>query len=163
MKGKKLEAMEQKSNKKLFTAITCAGLVLLTFFAFAPVRDNDFINYDDDDVYVTENPHVLGGLTEKSIKWAFTTPHGSNWQPLTWISHMVDIELFGLSPAGHHLVNVLFHIFNTLLLFLILKRMTGMFWQSFFVAAVFSLHPIHVESVAWLAERKDVLSVFSGC
>ena len=96
----------------------------------------------------------------EGIGWAFTTGHAANWHPLTWISHMVDVQLFGLHPGWHHLVNLLFHLANTLLLFLVLHRMTNALWQSAFVAALFALHPLHVESVAWVAERKDVLSTF---
>ena len=96
----------------------------------------------------------------EAIRWAFTTGHAGNWHPLTWISHMLDIQLFGLNPQGHHLMNLFFHIANTLLLFFVLHRMTKALWQSAFVAALFALHPLHVESVAWVAERKDVLSTF---
>ena len=132
-------------------------LILATLVAYEPVRNNLFIDIDDDP-YVTENSHVLAGLTLHGVIEAFTTTRCSNWHPLTWLSHMLDIELFGLNPAGHHFTNLLFHFLNTLLLFLVLKRMTGALWQSSFVAALFALHPLHVESVAWVAERKDMLS-----
>ncbi len=110
--------------------------------------------------YVTDNRHVQDGLTVEGILWAFTTGHAGYWHPLTWISHMVDVQLFGLQPGWHHLTNLLFHLASTLLLFLVLHRMTKALWQSAFVAALFALHPLHVESVAWVAERKDVLSTF---
>ncbi|MCJ7693526.1 MAG: tetratricopeptide repeat protein [Sedimentisphaerales bacterium] len=134
-------------------------LILLTVIAFAPVWHNDFINYDDN-LYVTQNPDVAGGLNPGSVVWAFTTSHVTNWHPLTWLSHQLDCELFGLNPFWHHITSLLFHIANTLLLFWVLKRMTNALWPSAFVAAAFALHPLHVESVAWIAERKDVLSTF---
>jgi Tfp pilus assembly protein PilF len=150
--------MRQTPNK-FYLLLIYAALVVVTIAAFEPARLNGFIGFDDD-VYVTENTHVLAGITLKSVLWAFTTPYASNWHPLTWLSHMLDCELFGLNPLGHHLTNLLFHIANTLLLFWVLKRMTGAIWQSAFVAAAFALHPQHVESVAWVAERKDLLSGF---
>ncbi|HZQ47254.1 MAG TPA: tetratricopeptide repeat protein, partial [Verrucomicrobiae bacterium] len=134
-------------------------LGLVTLVLFAPVAGHEFINCDDPD-YVTDNPPVNAGLTGTGVVWAFTKSHASNWHPLTWISHMVDCQMFGLKPAGHHIVNLFFHVANTLLLFGILRRMTGAMWQSAFVAALFAWHPMHVESVAWVAERKDVLSTF---
>jgi len=139
--------------------IICLFLVLITLTCYWQIKNHDFINYDDD-VYVTENHNVQNGLTFESLSWAFTTNHGSNWHPLTWVSHMLDIELFGEKAGRHHLVNVLFHTANSLLLFFIIRRMTGAVWQSAFIAALFALHPLHVESVAWVAERKDVLSTF---
>jgi len=137
----------------------CLFLIVAIFAAFWQVRTHEFLKYDDKD-YVTDNPHVNAGLTLKGIIWAFTTPHSANWHPLTWLSHMLDCQLYGLKPAGHHLTNLVFHIASTLLLFLVLKGMTGALWRSGFVAALFALHPLHVESVAWVAERKDVLSTF---
>jgi tetratricopeptide (TPR) repeat protein len=121
------------------------------------VGGHGFVNIDDG-VYVYENPVVLQGLTLEGISWAFSTFHAANWHPLTWLSHMLDVELFGTSAGGHHLMNLLYHLMNTEFLFFILWRMTGGFWQSAFVAALFGVHPLHVESVAWIAERKDVLS-----
>jgi Tfp pilus assembly protein PilF len=112
----------------------------------------------DDEKYVYRNPHVLRGLTREGFSWAFTTFHAANWHPLTWLSHMLDAELFGPSPGWHHRMNVLYHLLNTNLLFLVLWRMTGGLWQSAVVAALFGVHPLHVESVAWASERKDVLS-----
>ncbi len=135
------------------------SLLLLTAAAYWQSPSSDFINYDDP-AYVTENDPVRAGLTMDSIMWAFTTVHVANWHPVTWLSHMLDCQIFGLNPAGHHFTSLFLHIANTLLLFLLLLRMTGALWQSAFVAALFALHPLHVESVAWIAERKDVLSTF---
>jgi len=134
-------------------------LTVATLAAFWQVNYCDFINYDDN-TYVTENNNIQKGLTLDGIRWAMTTGYESYWHPLTWMSHMLDIQLFGLNPRGHHLTNLLFHTANTLLLFFVLSRMTRALWQSAFVAALFALHPLHVESVAWVAERKDVLSAF---
>jgi len=134
-------------------------LIAATLFAFEQVRHHAFLNLDDN-VYVTENLQVQSGLTFKSVTWAFTTMHASYWIPLTWLSLMLDCQLYGLNPGGYHLTNLVFHLANTLLLFLVLKRMTGALWKSSFVAALFALHPLHVESVAWVTERKDVLSTF---
>jgi len=134
-------------------------LTLITLAIFWNVQNHEFVNFDDLK-YITENPHVRYGLTSEAVTWAFTATHVSNWHPLTWLSHMLDCHLYGLNPKGHHFNNLLFHIANTLLLFLILNRMTGALWRSSFVAALFALHPLHVESVAWIAERKDVLSTF---
>lgn len=134
-------------------------LLLATLAVYWPVLNCDFVNYDDNK-YVTENPHVQSGLTLESLRWACTTSYAANWHPLTWLSHMVDCQRFGLKARGHHLTNLVFHLCNTLLLFGVLRRMTGAIWQSAMVAALFALHPAHVESVAWVAERKDVLSTF---
>ncbi|MGD0586320.1 MAG: tetratricopeptide repeat protein [Oryzomonas sp.] len=140
-------------------SMICSALAVATFMAFRQVIHADFIGFDDGQ-YVSGNAHVQSGLTMDGIRWAFTTQHASNWHPLTWISHMLDIQLFGLNPHWHHLTNLSFHIATTVLLFLVLHRMTRTLWQSAFVAALFALHPLHVESVAWVAERKDVLSAF---
>ena len=129
----------------------------ITFVVYEPVMHHQFVNFDDDS-YVTENQYVKAGLTCQSIFWAFTAPRVAFWHPLTMLSHMLDCELFDLKPAGHHLTNLLLHIANALLLFYVLKDMTGAVWKSWLVAALFALHPLHVESVAWVAERKDVLS-----
>lgn len=145
-------------NKRHFYVI-CLFLVVATLAVYWQVLDNDFVDYDDND-YVTENIRVHKGVTFDSLIWAFTSSHAANWHPITWVSHMFDCQLYGLNPSGHHLTSLLFHVANTLLLLLILVRMTGALWQSSFVAALFALHPIHVESVAWVAERKDVLSTF---
>jgi tetratricopeptide (TPR) repeat protein len=134
-------------------------LALITLLAYLPASRDGFVNYDDQD-YVTENSVVQKGLTWTGIKWAFTTGHASNWHPITWLSHMVDCELFGLNPGAHHLVNVLFHTANVVLLLVLLLRLTGELWPAAFIAALFAWHPLHVESVAWISERKDVLSTF---
>jgi len=134
-------------------------LAAITFIVYARALTCDFVNFDDD-IYVTDNHYVKAGLTRQSIFWAFKSPHIAFWHPVTLLSHMLDCHLFGLNPKWHHLVNLLFHIANTLLLFWVLKDLTGAIWQSAFVAGLFALHPLHVESVAWIAERKDVLSTF---
>ncbi|HEY3129952.1 MAG TPA: tetratricopeptide repeat protein [Acidobacteriota bacterium] len=135
------------------------ALILATTAAYWRTFQNGFVLYDDKG-YVTENPHVQEGITPKTLLWALTTTHAANWHPLTWMSHMVDCRLFGLNPRGHHLTSLLLHLANTVLLFLALSLMTGALLPSAFVAALFALHPLHVESVAWVAERKDVLSAF---
>jgi tetratricopeptide (TPR) repeat protein len=134
-------------------------LIAITLAGFWPVGRLGFIGYDDFD-YVYQNPTVLSGLNWDSIVWAFTSPHSSNWHPLTWLSHMLDCQWFGLNPGEEHWVNLGFHTANTLLLFLLLWQFTGARWRSFLVAALFALHPLHVQSVAWISERKDVLSGF---
>jgi protein O-mannosyl-transferase len=134
-----------------------AVLAVVTLGLFAPAILNDFVNYDDP-AYVTSNAHVQSGLSWGNVAWAFTTAEASNWHPLTWVSHMVDCQLYGLRPGGHHLTSVLLHVANTLLLFGLMRRMTGAVWRSAAVAAFFGWHPLRVESVAWVAERKDVLS-----
>jgi tetratricopeptide (TPR) repeat protein len=133
------------------------GLILAVFSVYAPVSAFDFNSYDDN-LYVTENAHVLAGLTLESIKWTLTAVVASNWMPVTLLSHMLDCQFFHLESGMHHLVNVLLHMLATVLLFATLKRATNARWPSAFVAFVFALHPLHVESVAWVAERKDVLS-----
>jgi tetratricopeptide (TPR) repeat protein len=138
-----------------------AGLCILTVVVFWPVGGHAFINFDDT-MYVTENRHVREGLTAEGIRWAFQTFHASNWHPLTWLSHMVDVSLFGLDPGKHHGMSVAIHVVNALLVFLLLRKMTGRLWPSAIVAALFAVHPTRVESVAWVAERKDVLSVALG-
>jgi Tfp pilus assembly protein PilF len=141
--------------------LLCFLLAVVTSAVYLPVRNHEFVRYDDD-VYVTRNPNVQSGLTAQNIKWAFTTVHAANWHPLTWLSHQLDCQLFGQNSGAPHLVNVVFHVVNTLLLFVVLNRMTKRLWPSAFVAALFALHPLHVESVAWVAERKDVLSTLFG-
>ncbi len=141
--------------------VICLSLTLSILTVYWQLKDCDFAGYDDE-LYVTENKNVQAGLTFKGIRWAFTTFHAGNWHPLTWLSHMLDCEIYGLNPMGHHWTNLQLHIVNTLLLFFILQKMTGATWKSAFVAAFFALHPLHVESVAWVAERKDVLSTFFG-
>ena len=135
-----------------------AGLALVTLALYLPVLGFNFIEYDDQQ-YVTDNPHVQAGLTWSGFRWAFGF-HAGNWHPLAWLSHMMDCQLFGARAGGHHFTNVLLHTATTLLLFAALKRMTGLVWRSAAVAALFAWHPLHVESVAWVAERKDVLCAF---
>jgi len=137
----------------------CFGLAAITLAVFWPVSGNEFIAFDDTD-YVTENPVVQAGLTWTGLRWAFGASHASNWHPVTWLSHMADCQLFGLKPGAHHLTSLGFHIAATLLLFLALNQMTRAVWRSALVAALFAWHPLHIESVAWVAERKDVLSAF---
>ena len=138
-------------------------LVLVTIALYWPAMRCDFVNYDDQ-VYVTANVHVQNGLTLEGISWAFFKPevYFGYWHPLTLLSHMLDCQLFGLNPRGHHLTSVLLHAINTILVFLLLRRLTGALWRSLMVAALFGLHPLHVESVVWVAERKDVLSACFG-
>ncbi len=142
---------------KVRTALIGLALAVLTVAVYLPVRDFAFVEVDDP-AYVYENPHVRAGLTWAGVAWAFTTGHAANWHPVTWLSHMLDVELFGLNPGAHHLVNVALHVVSVLLLLMLLARLTGDVWRSGCVAAIFALHPLHVESVAWVAERKDVLS-----
>lgn len=137
----------------------CLFLVISILFVYWQVRNFSFVNFDDRQ-YVTQNYYVQAGLTLKSIRWSLTAIQASNWHPLTWLSHMLDCQIYGLNPGHHHMTNVLFHMLNSLLLFFIFKRISGSLWKSAFVAALFALHPLHVESVAWVAERKDVLSTF---
>ncbi len=132
-------------------------LVLLTWAALGGVVSNGFVNYDDD-LYLTENPALSQGPGVDGLRWAFTTTLGGNWHPVTWISHLIDVRLFGLNPAAHHAVNLALHSANALLLLALLRGLTGALWPSALVAALFAIHPLHVESVAWAAERKDVLS-----
>jgi protein O-mannosyl-transferase len=136
--------------------VVCVALAAITFAVFGPTLWHEFVDYDDND-YVYDNPIVALGLTLKGFIWAFSF-HCFNWHPLTWLSHMLDCQLYGLHPGGHHFTNVLLHAATVITLFLVLRKMTGAFWRSAFVAAVFAIHPLRVESVAWVAERKDVLS-----
>jgi protein O-mannosyl-transferase len=153
----RLADLPEKTKAVLLSAL----LFVLVGATFFPVMGNGFVNFDDP-LYVTENVHVKHGLTWENVKWAAGAVVDSNWHPLTLLSHMLDCQLFGLKPWGHHLTSVLLHATNTVLLFLLLKRMTAKPGRSFFVAALFGLHPLHVESVAWVAERKDVLSTLFG-
>jgi tetratricopeptide (TPR) repeat protein len=138
--------------------VLCLLLVAATLAVYNPVNRNAFVNFDDDH-YITGNPHVLAGLSWETVKWAFTNYYEANWHPLTWISHALDAQLFGLNPVGHHYVNVVLHALNAVLLFLLLQSATGFTWRSLMVAALFALHPVNVESVAWASERKNVLSM----
>ncbi|MCP3978200.1 MAG: tetratricopeptide repeat protein [bacterium] len=140
-----------------FALAICVGLVLAVVLVYAGTANHEFVHWDDD-IYVFDNARVVGGLDADGVGWAFTSTHAANWHPLTWISHMVDVELFGLEPGGHHLVNVALHALNAVLLFAALRMMTGTLWPPALVAALFALHPLRVESVAWVAERKDLLS-----
>ncbi len=158
-----MNALADASGPLLASALTrrrtfvCTLLAAIVFLAYLPTLQNGFTGYDDPD-YVTSNSHVNTGLSAVNVLWAFTAEHAGNWHPLTWLSHMADCSLFGLAPEGHHLVSLLLHIANTLLLFLWLSAATGARGRSACVALLFGLHPVHVESVAWVAERKDVLS-----
>lgn len=147
------------NRKRLFVAaLLLAAVILMVYW---PVTGFDFVDFDDDG-YVTDNARVKRGLNVENLRWAFTTFHLSNWHPLTWISHMTDSHLFGLNPGAHHRTNILIHVVNTVILLGLLFRMTGAPWKSAFVAGLFALHPLHVESVAWISERKDVLSTCFG-
>ncbi|MBP8985940.1 MAG: glycosyltransferase family 39 protein [Syntrophobacterales bacterium] len=139
--------------------IVCFCLFLSVVLLYEQTLGHGFITYDDY-AYVSRNRHVNNGLTVSGIAWAFGSVYVSNWHPLTWLSHMLDCQFFGLNPGGHHLTNLLFHAANSILLFVLLKKMTGALWRSAVVAALFAVHPLHVESVAWVAERKDLLSTF---
>ncbi len=141
--------------------LVCLFLVLATVAVYWQVGNHGFVNLDDP-AYVAENHFVQGGLTGKGIAWSFSFAEKEKtyWHPLTWLSHMLDCQIYGLRPGPHHLTNLILHIANSLLLFLVLKRMTGAHWKSAFVAALFALHPLNVDSVAWIAERKNVLSTF---
>jgi tetratricopeptide (TPR) repeat protein len=146
-------------SQAAWRALVYVALIGATVGVYGQVCRFEFVNLDDDR-YVTENAHVQAGLTIQNVQWAFTTGDVANWHPLTWVSYFIDYEIFGLDPGGYHLVNVFFHVLNALLLFEALRIMTRNFWPSAFVALLFALHPLHVESVAWIAERKDVLSTF---
>jgi tetratricopeptide (TPR) repeat protein len=148
--------MAPQRNRSLILGLL---LVVATLAFYNPVVRNPFLDYDDLS-YIQKNNHVLGGLTWEDIKWSLTTTRDGNWHPLTWMSHALDCQLFGLNPAGHHYVNLLFHAASAVLLFLLLQQATGFTWASLCVAALFALHPVNVESVAWAAERKNVLSMF---
>ena len=165
-KDKKEERPQTRSNAvrgsndhrpRFLILYLCAGLALVTSVAFFPALQNNFVNFDDH-TYVYENPKVVAGLTRSGITWAFTHFHSSNWHPLTWLSHMLDCQLYRLNAGGHHFTSVLLHAVVAILLFIVLQKMTGAVWRAAFVAAVFAIHPLRVESVAWISERKDILS-----
>jgi tetratricopeptide (TPR) repeat protein len=143
-----------KTNRELIIFTVLSLLVMMIYWQ---TTGFEFINLDDNQ-YVFDNAPVLSGLNSESFKWAFTAFHSANWHPLTWLSHMLDVKLFGLNSGGHHAVNIVFHLINSLLAFAVFRKMTGCFWKSAIVAALFAVHPAHVESVAWVSERKDVLS-----
>jgi len=150
--------MDKKSDK-FWALCVCLVLALATIAVYWQLYHNEFIDFDDD-LYIVDNENVKSGLTRQGLIWAFKTTHAYNWHPLTWLTHMLDCQFYDLNAGSHHLTNLLLHVANALLLFLVIKRMTGNIWPSAFVAAAFALHPLHVESVAWASERKDVLSTF---
>jgi hypothetical protein len=149
----------QPASGRMNRTLISFGLFTLTVVVFLPVLRNGFVNYDDP-WYVTQNLHVTTGFTWDNIRWAFTNLQDGLWHPLIWLSHMLDCELFGLNPAGHHLTGVLLHAFTTLALYRALEQLTGANWRSATVAALFAFHPLHVETVAWVSDRKDALA---GC
>ena len=151
------DTFAEKGSKMRNLLVICTALLVIILAVYLQVGNHEFLNYDDED-YVTKNLHVASGITGTNIVWAFTSVEAANWHPITWLSHMADVQFFGMNPQGHHLTNVIIHSGSTLLLLLLLFRLTGALWPSTFVAALFALHPLHVESVAWIAERKDVLS-----
>lgn len=153
--------MHAEKTVDRYDALLALGLAILTFITFSGALQNGFVNFDDD-AYVTENPHVNTGLSLDNLRWALTAAHSANWHPLTWLSHQLDCELFGQRAAGHHATSILLHAANAVLVFLFLRLSTGVRWPSALVAALFAVHPLRVESVAWIAERKDVLSAFFG-
>ena len=140
----------------------CMFLVLVTLAVYFQVGNFDFTNYDTAE-YVYENVYVKDGLTAESIKWAFSAIHRSNWHPVTWLSHMLDVQLFGLNPGAHHWTSVGFHLANTLLLFMVLRLMTGNIWRSGFVAALFAIHPLHVQFVKYFFRSAGNLEIYSLC
>src|SRR5437763_15524163 len=150
-------SVQRAAPQTAVIVVICAVLVGITWFVFAQTVRHQFVTYDDPQ-YVYANPDVSAGVSLRRISWAFTHTIAGNWQPLTTISHMLDCQLYGLDPSGHHFTNVLLHTIAVVLLFLVLQQMTSSLWRSAFVAALFAIHPLHVESVAWVSERKDVLS-----
>jgi len=154
-----LRHKQRHFSEKSRLLLICLGLVTAIIAVYGQTGNFEFTTYDDN-VYVTENLAVQQGLTFAGVHWAFTTLQGGGWMPVNWLTHLLDCQLFGLWAGGHHLVNVGYHLANTLLLFLLLNRLTGLTWRSGLAAALFALHPLHVESVAWVAERRDVLSTF---
>lgn len=159
LRGAKIKNGEGCFHPNQINLFCCLLLTILVVIVYSQVPHFDFVHYDDH-VYVTDNFRVKAGLTVDNIYWALTSLDAGFWQPLTWLSLMTDYELYGVNPGGYHTTNVIFHILNALLLFIVLGQMTGTLWRSFFVAALFAVHPLHVESVAWIAARKDVLSTF---
>jgi tetratricopeptide (TPR) repeat protein len=145
--------------KKRNVILICTALAVITLAVYMQTCNHQFLSFDDED-YVTNNTHVSSGITGRNIMWAFTSVEAANWHPITWLSHMLDVELYGMNPQGHHLTSVIIHTVSSMFLLLFLFRYTGSLWKSSFVAFLFALHPLHVESVAWVAERKEVLSAF---
>ena len=154
MKGRNTVQWQIKEPNAFFLGLL---LIVITFCLYVPTTRYEFVNFDDEQ-YVYENPWVNQGLSADSVKWAFSAMYAANWHPLTWISHMTDSSLYGLNAGGHHLTNIILHSLNSALLFFLLNRLTRRLWPSWLVAALFAWHPLHVESVAWVAERKDLLS-----
>lgn len=148
-----------KESRIRYEVLICFFIVIVTSAVYWRIGEFEFIEYDDHE-YIIHNPHIQEGLTLKSITWSFKATYAVNWHPVTWLSHILDVELYGMDPGMHHRINQLFHILNILLLFHVLRRATGDLWPSCFVAVVFALHPLQVESVAWVSERKNVLSTF---
>lgn len=157
----KVRAKPLPNYRVLGLFLLCAGLIAAIVISYLPVLDAEFVGYDDE-LYVTKNPHVQAGPVADSLAWAFTTFATGNWHPVTWIAHMLDCQIYGLDPRGHHLTNLILHVGNALLLFALFYYLTGSRWGSLAVALLFGVHPLHVESVAWVSERKDVLSTFFG-
>src|SRR5881397_3427216 len=149
--------LKKRSSSRFASFYVCLALIAITWLVFGQTLGHDFVDVDDH-VYVYENPSITRGLSVDGVIGAFTHAHARNWHPLTTISHMLDCQLYGLKAGGHHFTNVLLHSVAVVLLFFVLQQMTGAIWRSAFVAALFAIHPLHVESVAWVAERKDVLS-----
>ena len=159
--SKRKKQSRADSTPRIYSAILALLLGVVTIIVFWPVKNDLFLVYDDPQ-YVLSNPHVQNGLTLKDVAWAFKATYAANWHPLTWLSLMLDATLFGSGAAAPHLTNVLLHAANSILLFLLFLRMTGAIWRSAAVAMLFAIHPLHVESVAWISERKDVLCAFFG-
>ncbi len=150
---------EKKSHKVRLDILVCLFIVIAILVVYWQVRNHTFVNFDDSS-YILNNPHIRTGLNFEGIAWAFSFPGFDYWHPMTWLSHMLDCHLYGLKAGMHHQISLILHILNSMLLFLVFKKMTGAIWRSAFVAAMFAIHPMNVESVAWLAERKNVLSTF---
>jgi hypothetical protein len=150
---------KSSSSRVRFEYVVSLLLILAIFVVFYQTKNYDFVLLDDD-VYITNNPFVAEGWNAENIKWAFSNSHGGFWIPLTWLSYMIDSQLHGLDAGYYHMTNLIFHILNTLLLFAVFRQMTGDIWRSGFIAALFAVHPVHVESVAWVSERKDLLFAF---
>jgi len=146
------------ASRETHIVTLCLLLVAATLAFYNPIIHNQFIDFDDSS-YILKNSWVQGGLTWDTVKWSFTTFREGNWHPVTWLSHALDCQIFRLNPAGHHYTNLLLHAANAVLLFLLLRQATGLTWPSLVVGALFALHPVNVESVAWAAERKNVLSM----
>jgi len=151
----------EPTSPRLEDLLVIFVLIAVIWLVFSPVLNHDFINYDDP-FYVTKNALVLDGISPEGMRWAMTAHTEGNWLPLTWLSHMLDVSLYGLQPGGHHLTSLLLHLANSLLVFIVFRQMTGSRWRSAFLAGLFALHPLHVEPVAWIAERKELLSSLFG-